>query len=47
MNFVTCDKNLHDQVETFWELQGFGTKGALKTRRDGGADCNAGVGHPS
>ena len=39
MNFATFDKNLHDQVETFWELQGFGTKGALKTRTDSGADC--------
>ena len=39
MNFVTFDKNLHDQVETFWELQGFGTKAALKTRTDSGADC--------
>ena len=26
-------------METFWELQGFGTKGALKTRTDRGADC--------
>ena len=39
MNFVTFDKNLHDQVETFWELQGVGTKAALKTRTDSGADC--------
>ena len=39
MNFVTFDKNLHDQVETFWKLQGVGTKGALKTRTDSGADC--------
>ena len=39
VNFVTCDKNLHDQVETFWKVEGFGTKGALKTRKDGGADC--------
>ena len=39
MNFVTCDKNLHDQVETFWKVEGFGTKGALKTRTVGGADC--------
>ena len=39
VNFVTCDKNLHDQVETFWKVEGFGTKGALKTRTVGGADC--------
>ena len=39
MNFVTCDKNLHDQGETFWKVEGFGTKGALKTKTDGGADC--------
>ena len=39
VNFVTFDKNLHDQVETFWELQGFGTKAALKTKTDSGADC--------
>ena len=39
VNFVTFDKNLHDQVETFWKLQGVGTKGALKTRTDSGADC--------
>ena len=39
MNFVTCDKNLHDQVEKFWKVEGFGTKGALKTRMDGRADC--------
>lgn len=38
MNFVTCDKNLHDQVE-FWKVEGFGTKGALKTGTDGGAGC--------
>ena len=30
---------MNDQVETFWELQGFGTKAALKTRTDSGADC--------
>ena len=35
VNFVTCDKNLHDQVETFWKVEGFGTKGSLKTRTDG------------
>ena len=35
VNFVTCDKNLRDQVETFWKVEGFGTKGALKTRTDG------------
>ena len=39
VNFVTCDKNLHDQGETFWKVEGFGTKGALKTKTDGGADC--------
>ena len=39
VNFVTCDKSLHDQVETFWKVEGFGMKGALKTRTDGGADC--------
>ena len=38
-NFVTCDKNLHDQAEKFGKVEGFGTKGALKTRMDGGADC--------
>ena len=36
VNFVTCDKNLHlHQVETFWKVEGFGTKGALKTRAHG------------
>ena len=34
VNFVTGDKNLYDQVETFWNVEGFGTKGALR-----GADC--------
>ena len=35
VNFATCDKNLHHQVETFWKVEGFGAKGALKTRTDG------------
>ena len=39
MNFVSCDKNLHYQVEKFWKVEGFGTKTSLKTRTDGGADC--------
>ena len=39
VNFVTCDKNLHYQVERFWKVEGFGTKTALKTRTDSGADC--------
>ena len=38
MNFVTCDKNLHDQVETFWKIEGFRTKNTLRTRMDGEAD---------
>ena len=38
VNFVTCDKNLHDQVENFWKIEGFGTKSTLKTRTDGEAD---------
>ena len=39
VNFVTCDKNLHEQVEKFWKVEGFGTKTTLKTRTDSGADC--------
>ena len=39
VNFVTCDKNLHYQVAKFWKVEGFGTKTALKTRTDSGADC--------
>ena len=39
VNFVTCAKNLPDQVETVWKVEGFGTKGVLKTRTDGGTDC--------
>ena len=39
MNFVTCDENLHEQVEKFWKVEGFGTKTTLKTRTDSGADC--------
>ena len=38
MNFVTCDKNLHNQVEKFWKVEGFGTKTSLKTRTDGEVD---------
>ena len=38
VNFVTCDKDLHDQVENFWKMEGFGTKNTLKTRTDGEAD---------
>ena len=26
VNFVSCDKNLHYQIETFWKVEGFGTK---------------------
>ena len=26
VNLVTCDKNLHYQVEKFWKVEGFGTK---------------------
>ena len=39
VNFVSCDKNLHYQVEKFWKVEGFGTKTTLKTRTDGEADC--------
>ena len=39
VNFVSCDKNLHYQVEKFWKVEGFGTKTMLKTRTDGEADC--------
>ena len=38
MNFVTCDKNLHDQVEKFWKVEGFRTKSTLKARTEGDAD---------
>ena len=39
VNFVTSDKNLHDQVEKFWKVEGFGTKTTLKNRTDSGTDC--------
>ena len=39
VNFVTCDKNLHYQIEKFWKVDGFGLKTALKTRTVGEADC--------
>ena len=26
VNFVTCAKDIHDQVENFWKIEGFGTK---------------------
>ena len=38
VNFVTCEKNLHDQVETFWKVEGFGTKNTFKARTEGDAD---------
>ena len=30
VKFVTCEKNLNDQVEKFWKVEGFGTKSTLK-----------------
>ena len=39
VNFVTCDKNLHEQVENFWKVEGFGTKSILKAGTVGEADC--------
>ena len=39
VNFVTCEKNLHDQVEKFWKVEGFGTKSTLKAETKGDTDC--------
>ena len=39
MNFVTCGKNLHEQVEKFWKVEGFGTTSILKVKMEGEADC--------
>ena len=39
VNLVTCEKNLHYQVEKFWKVEGFGTKCTLKTMTDCEADC--------
>ena len=35
VNLVTSDKNLHYQVEKFWNVGGFGPNTTLKTRTDG------------
>ena len=26
VHFTLCDKKLHDQVENFWKIEGFGTR---------------------
>ena len=33
-NFTVCDKNLHEQIENFWKLEGFGTKSARGCSND-------------
>ena len=38
VNFVTCDKKLHDQVENFWKVEGFGTRSTLKPGNEVEAD---------
>lgn len=40
MNFVACDRNLHDQVENFWKVEGFGIRSILKPRNEVEADCS-------
>jgi len=30
VNLTTCERKLHDQVENFWRIEGFGTKPACK-----------------
>ncbi|PFX21318.1 hypothetical protein AWC38_SpisGene14197 [Stylophora pistillata] len=39
VSFITCDQNLHDQVEKLWKVQGFGTRSTLRTETEGDADC--------
>ena len=38
VNFVACDRQLHDQAENFWKVEGFGTS-TLKPRNEVEADC--------
>ena len=39
VNFVARDRELRDQVENFWNVEGFGTRGTLKPRNEVEADC--------
>ena len=39
ISVLTCEKNLHYQVEKFWKVEGFGRKTTLKTRTDCEPDC--------
>ena len=33
VNLVTCAKDIHDQVENFWKIEGFGTKTRQRLER--------------
>lgn len=37
VNFITCDRKLHDQVENFWKVEEFGTRRACKPEIEKGA----------